>query len=64
MENNENKKQAIYERGPADKPYAKIIITEKRSGLKDRRKLHTYIADDRRSGVADRRKKSKLKGKI
>ena len=24
---------------------------------KDRRKLHTFIANDRRSGIADRRKK-------
>jgi len=29
---------------------------ELRKGLKDRRKLHTYIADDRRSGIAGRRK--------
>ena len=27
-----------------------------RKGLKDRRKVHTYIANDRRSGIADRRK--------
>ena len=29
---------------------------ELRKGPKDRRKLHTYIANDRRSGIADRRK--------
>jgi hypothetical protein len=29
---------------------------EQRKGVKDRRSLHTYIADDRRSGIADRRK--------
>jgi hypothetical protein len=28
-----------------------------RKGLADRRKLHTYIANDRRSGIADRRKR-------
>ena len=28
---------------------------ELRKGPKDRRKLHTYIANDRRSGIADRR---------
>lgn len=38
-----------------DKPYAKIIVPEKRKGQKDRRKLHTYFADDRRAGFADRR---------
>ena len=31
-------------------------FTERRSGLKDRRKLYTFIMDDRRSGIADRRK--------
>ena len=29
---------------------------ERRSGLKDRRKLYTFIMDDRRSGIAERRK--------
>jgi hypothetical protein len=32
-------------------------FAEKRSGLKDRRKIHTFIANDRRSGIADRRQK-------
>ena len=49
-------KESIIKIGPSDKPYAKIIFTEKRFGLNDRRILHTYIADDRRSGIADRRK--------
>lgn len=31
---------------------------EKRSNFKDRRKLHTFLANDRRSGIADRREKS------
>ena len=35
--------------------------SERRSGLKDRRKIHTYIWNDRRSGIADRR--GNIKGK-
>jgi hypothetical protein len=27
-----------------------------RTGPKDRRKVHTYVANDRRSGIADRRR--------
>ena len=27
-----------------------------RMGPKDRRKVHTYVANDRRSGIADRRR--------
>jgi hypothetical protein len=50
------RKESIIKIGPTDKPYAKLIFTEKRFGLNDRRILHTYIADDRRSGIADRRK--------
>ena len=33
MKKTENNRQAFYEIRPADKPYAKIIIPEKRSGL-------------------------------
>jgi len=29
---------------------------ERRSGIKDRRKINTYIWNDRRSGIADRRR--------
>jgi hypothetical protein len=36
-------------------------LVERRSGLADRRKHHTFILNDRRSGIADRRKKAKLK---
>ena len=32
-------------------------FSERRSGLKDRRKLHTFIMNDRLSGIADRRRK-------
>ena len=42
--------------GPPDNPYAKIIRTERRLGLKDRRRLNTYIANDRRGGLPNRRK--------
>ena len=52
------REESILKIGPPDKPYAKLFFTEKRFGFNDRRKLHTYIADDRRSGIADRRKNS------
>lgn len=35
-------------------------FVERRSGLEDRRKVNTFIADDRRSGIADRRRKEKI----
>ena len=47
--------QVEIEIGPSNHPYAKIILPEKRTGPGERRKLHTYIADDRRSGTANRR---------
>ena len=56
MEKSRNSKQVIVEVGPSNKPYAKIIVPEKRKKLKDRRKLHTYIANDLRKGSADRRR--------
>ena len=56
MSTSENPKQVIVKVGPPDNPYAKIIVPEKRKRLEDRRKLHTYIADDSRNGLADRRK--------
>jgi hypothetical protein len=37
------------------------LFVERRSGLADRRKNHTFILNDRRSGIADRRKKAKLR---
>jgi hypothetical protein len=42
----------------ADKPCFRINLKDSdlRTGPKDRRKLHTYLAQDRRSGLADRRK--------
>ena len=41
--------------GPPGSPYGKIIRTERRRGLEDRRRLNTYIEGDRRAGLADRR---------
>jgi hypothetical protein len=58
MSNTKKRKESTLKIGPPDKPYAKLIITERRIRLNDRRKLHTYIADDIRSGIADRRKNS------
>ena len=59
MERSHDKGQVVITRGTDSKPYAKIIITEKRRAAKDRRKINTYIANDRRSGIADRRKSKK-----
>jgi hypothetical protein len=33
-----------------------VIPFDRRRRIRDRRQLHTYIADDRRSGIADRRR--------
>ena len=48
------------EAGLLKKPRLKINLkgADLRQGPKDRRKVHTYVANDRRSGIADRRKKS------
>lgn len=43
---------------PTEEELAKIILRERRLGLKDRRKIPTYIANDRRCGIVDRRKES------
>jgi hypothetical protein len=40
-----------------DKSNRESTFTERRSGPKDRRKVHTFLANDRRCGIADRRKK-------
>jgi len=37
----------------------KIIDFDRRRSKAERRKLHTYLANDRRSGIADRRKRIK-----
>ncbi len=51
----QNVKKVVVTIGPSDSPYAKVLLPEKRTGEKDRRKLGTFVAQDRRSGVADRR---------
>lgn len=40
---------------PTHEELTKFFLRERRVGLKERRTLHTYIADDRRSGIPDRR---------
>lgn len=49
----------------SEKPLVKNLsnasFSERRSGIKDRRKINTYIWNDRRSGIADRRRN--VKGK-
>ena len=44
---------------PTIEELAKLPLRERRVGLKNRRKLHTYIADDRRGAINDRRKPKK-----
>jgi hypothetical protein len=39
-----------------NKPKGTAFV-ERRSGLPDRRKIHTFIANDRRSGIVNRRQK-------
>ncbi len=46
---------------PFVKKLADASFQERRSGIKDRRKMNTYIWNDRRSGIADRRRN--VKGK-
>jgi hypothetical protein len=42
----------------SNKPKLRINLRQGdlRTGPEDRRKVHTYVANDRRSGIADRRK--------
>jgi hypothetical protein len=42
------------------KDFAEASFAKRRSGLKDRRKLYTFIMNDKRSGIADRRKKIRV----
>jgi hypothetical protein len=42
-----------------NKPTSEKTSVERRSGLADRRKIPTFIANDRRSGIADRRQNNK-----
>jgi hypothetical protein len=43
------------------KPQSDRGFVERRSGPADRRKIHTFIANDRRSGIADRRQNNKTR---
>jgi len=56
METVATKRKIVIESGPIGRPYAKIILQERRDSPTDRRTLHTFIAKDQRSGIADRRK--------
>ena len=49
-------KKIVIKVGPPGNPFAKIMRTERRLGIKDRRILNTYIANDRRGGLPNRRK--------
>ena len=42
----------------ANKPSGTDFV-ERRSGLADRRKIPTFIANDRRTGIVDRRQKDR-----
>ena len=44
----------------AAKDLAVASFSERRHGLKDRRKLHTFIMNDRRSGIVERRRKTRV----
>ena len=46
---------------PLVKNLSNASFSERRSAIKDRRKINTYIWNDRRSGIADRRRN--VKGK-
>ena len=41
---------------PIIKSSTDVSFAERRSGIKDRRRINTYIWNDRRSGIADRRR--------
>jgi hypothetical protein len=45
---------------PIVKNLTDTSFSERRSGIKDRRKLHTFILNDRRSGIAERRRKIRV----
>ena len=56
MERTSNSEKVVIKVGPPGNPYAKIIRGERRLGIRDRRRLNTYIAKDRRGGLPNRRK--------
>lgn len=56
MKNFDEIRPVVLHLEPTDEELTRLILRERRQGIKDRRKVPTYIADDRRSGIADRRK--------
>ena len=48
MEKDDNK-HGVYKLGPDYMLYAKTMVQEKQRGLKEGRKIPTFIADDRRT---------------
>jgi hypothetical protein len=59
MEKFSKSEKVVIKVGPPGNPYAKIMLTERRISLKDRRRLNTYLSTDKRKGIADRRKPKK-----
>ena len=56
MEEFSKSEKVVIKVGPPGNPFAKIMRTERRLGIRDRRILNTYIANDRRGGLPNRRK--------
>jgi len=56
MKNCDEIRPVILHLEPTSEELVKLMLRERRKFSKDRRKMHTYLADDRRSGIADRRK--------
>lgn len=56
MKNDDEIRPVVLYLEPTEEELAKLALRERRKGLKDRRKINTYLADDRRSGIANRRK--------
>ena len=54
-----NKRLRAGKKPPVKKP-SDTAFVERRSATADRRKIHTFIANDRRSGIADRRQNRKI----
>ena len=55
-----NMKRVVITVGPVERPYVKIFLPEKRSGLEDRRKSPTTVDQERRGSIVDRRTPVKL----
>ena len=55
MKISDNTKKVVITIGPSDNPYVEIYLPDKRTGEKDRRKSHAFVANNRRGGIVDRR---------